>query len=159
MDVCDLCGQRTTGGGFNRAAGLDICDRCLRGDLEIALRRIGAKIDTKLTIKEEESYGVGSETQYSLSLEGSIGFSRGMSASFGRATAFSRFRDKFGKKIRSGDPFFDEKIAVSSRSPEVLEALLRVRTSLSSKKSVTKYVAALRTKALSEVSATMPCVY
>lgn len=69
---------------------------------------------------------MGSETQYSLSLEGSIGFSRGMSASFGRATAFSRFRDKFGKKIRSGDPFFDEKIAVSSRSPEVLEALLRL---------------------------------
>jgi hypothetical protein len=119
---CELCGNDAGGHGFNRVAGLDVCDGCLYGDMETRLGHLGIKVGGKATQVERQvggCYRTGTvQTFYEIEVAGNCRATSGFALAFSRETFGEKLLKLFTREIQVGDPLFDDHVFIRAKGDE-----------------------------------------
>lgn len=119
MSACQLCAS--PGPIASRNFGLDLCEPCSAGYLTGRLGCIGAE----LTVEEIEVEGRDGETRLELRVVGTMHSGLPLMVEFGPRTVLDRLRGMLRKGgFRSGDPLFDHRVQVKTRSEPLLRTLI-----------------------------------
>lgn len=118
---CALCGAPSAAEGLNRISSLDVCDVCTHGDLSYRLANRGWQSSSREWVTENDN-GATFHVEVSLVTRSAPP----IQATFARNNLLQRGLSIFGGGVKTGDPTFDDLIAVMSKTKEFTRAFLQL---------------------------------
>jgi len=121
---CELCLEYLDDGQLNRHSGIDLCDRCLEGDVMSRVRPRGFHFDVETWKTTSTDSNNRKKTWYNVRVTGSLPDDPPVDAAFCSEGLLEKIAKLFRKEIQVGDPLFDDYVYVRTDTPEATERLL-----------------------------------